>query len=64
MRPEQRPYERLYERANADAQQAELVLLRNLLEKSYNALIASGCADESLMRDILTVLEKRPALVP
>lgn len=67
------PYNRLFEEADKEAQQADLFLLRNLLAKSYNALQnvaiearTSGCANgtiESLMRDILTVLEKRPGVV-
>jgi hypothetical protein len=67
------PYKRLFEEANKEAQQAELLLLRNLLAKAYNALQnmairarSDGKADamtEALMRDILTALDKRPALV-
>jgi len=67
------PYQRLFEMANKEAQQAELLLLRNLLTKAYGVLqdVAiearqEGAADtmtESLMRDILTALDKRPALV-
>jgi septum formation topological specificity factor MinE len=71
--PARMPYNQLFEAANRDAQQADLFLLRNLLARSYNALQnvaiearTSGCANaaiESLMRDILTVLEKRPGVV-
>lgn len=71
--PSLMPYNRLFEEANREAQQADLFLLRNLLAKSYNALQnvaigarTSGCANaaiEALMRDILTVLEKRPGVV-
>ena len=67
------PYKRFLEQANKEAQQAELMLLRNLLAKSYNALQdvaikarSEGKADamtEGLMRDILMALDKRPALV-
>jgi hypothetical protein len=67
------PYNRLFEEANKEAQQAELFLLRNLLARSYNLLLGisieartEGPADamtEALMTDILTVLEKRPGVV-
>ena len=63
------PYNRLFEEANKEAQQADLFLLRNLLARAYNALQnvaiearTSGCANaaiEALMRDILTVSDKR-----
>ena len=67
------PYRRLFEQANKEAQQAELLMLRKLLARSYNVLqdVAieareDGEADamtEALMTDILTALDKRPALV-
>lgn len=67
------PYKRLFEQANKEAKQAELLLLRNLLARSYNLLQSvaiearsEGHADavaEALMTDILTALDKRPALV-
>jgi hypothetical protein len=67
------PYQRLFAEANKEAQQAELFLLRNLLARSYNLLQgvaiearSEGPADamtEALMTDILTALDKRPALV-
>ena len=66
------PYQRLFAEANKEAQLADLFLLRNLLAKSYNALQnvaiearTSGCANatiENLVRDILTVLDKRPSV--
>jgi hypothetical protein len=67
------PYQRIFELANKEAQQADLFLLRNLLAKAYNALQnvaiearTSGRANatiERLMLDILTVLDKRPTVL-
>jgi hypothetical protein len=67
------PYKILFEQANKEAQQAELLLLRNLLAKAYNALQntairarSDGKADdmiERLMRDILITLDKVPAVL-
>ncbi len=71
--PKTLPYSKLFEQAAQDAQQAEVILLRKLLIRAYGVLqdVAIEAREasepdavaESLMRDISTVLDKRPTLI-
>lgn len=67
------PYTRLCEVANQEAQQAEVILLRRLLQRAYGLLQneatrarTCGMRDasiEGLMLDISATLDKPPTLV-
>lgn len=67
------PYSKMFEQAAREAQQAEVILLRKLLIRAYSVLqdVAIEAREtsepdavaEELMRDISTVLDKRPTLI-
>lgn len=67
------PYNKLFDQAAREAQQAEVILLRKLLLRAYGVLqdVAIEAREasepdaiaEALMRDISAALDRRPTLI-